>query len=75
MLSLRYGQVLPPTARQRAVRQLTQDLGRVTGARLWVCTARLGQEFDNVEGGTHQPLEVGPGTDAQVIFVVYNPSQ
>ena len=40
----RYGQVLPPTARQRVVWQPTQDLGRVAGAWLWVrtCKSRAG---------------------------------
>jgi hypothetical protein len=37
--------------------------------------ARLGQEFDSVEGGPHQPLQAGPGTDDSIIYVVYHASQ
>ena len=37
--------------------------------------AKLGQEFDSVEGGPHQPLRTGPDTDDNIIYVVYHPSQ
>ena len=36
---------------------------------------KLGEEFDSVEGGPHQPLLAGPGTDDSLIYVVYHPSQ
>jgi hypothetical protein len=36
---------------------------------------KLGQEFDSVEGGPHQPLHAGPGTDDSIMYVVYHPSQ
>jgi hypothetical protein len=36
---------------------------------------KLGEEFDSVEGGPHQPLQTGPGTDDSIIYVVYHPSQ
>ena len=28
-----------------------------------------------MEGGPHQPLTAGPGTDDSIIYVVYHPSQ
>jgi len=37
--------------------------------------AKLGQEFDSVEGGPHQPLRAGPGTDDSIIYVVDHPNQ
>jgi hypothetical protein len=36
---------------------------------------KLGEEFDSVEGGPHQPLQAGPGTDDSIIYVVYHASQ
>jgi hypothetical protein len=36
---------------------------------------KLGQEFDSVEGGPHQPSKAGPGTDDSIIYVVYHASQ
>ena len=36
---------------------------------------KLGEEFDSVEGGPHQPLQAGPGTDNSIIYVVYHASQ
>jgi hypothetical protein len=36
---------------------------------------KLGDEFDSVEGGPHQPLLAGPGTDDSLIYVVYHTSQ
>jgi len=37
--------------------------------------SQLGQEYDSVEGGPHQPLRAGPGDGDSIIYVVYHPSQ
>ena len=37
--------------------------------------AKLGQEFDSVEDGPYQPLWTGPGTDDNITYVFYHPSQ
>ena len=37
--------------------------------------SQLGQDYDSVEGGPHQPLRAGPGADDSIIYVVYHASQ